>query len=213
MGIVAARRRRHHVPDAAAERRRRASTRSTGRIFWIYQAPRSRRTSRSAAARTTAAWRSSATRCSWARSTRTWSRSMRATGALIWNDEGRRVRARLLREPRAARGEGQGDRRRRRRRVRHPRLHRRVRRRRPARRSGASTPFPRPGEPGSETWSGDAWKTGGGSIWVTGSYDPDAQPDLLGHRQSRARTSIRRSGRATTSTPTRSSRSTPTPAS
>jgi alcohol dehydrogenase (cytochrome c) len=32
---------------------------------------------------------------------------------------------------------------------------------------------PAPGEPGTETWSGDAWKTGGGSIWTTGSYDPD----------------------------------------
>jgi len=32
--------------------------------------------------------------------------------------------------------------------------------------------IPAPGEPGSETWSGDAWKTGGGSTWVTGSYDP-----------------------------------------
>jgi alcohol dehydrogenase (cytochrome c) len=32
---------------------------------------------------------------------------------------------------------------------------------------------PGPGEPGSETWSGDAWKTGGGSIWVTPSYDPE----------------------------------------
>ena len=31
---------------------------------------------------------------------------------------------------------------------------------------------PAPGEKGSETWSGDAWKTGGGSIWVTPSYDP-----------------------------------------
>ena len=31
---------------------------------------------------------------------------------------------------------------------------------------------PAPGEPGSETWGGDAWKTGGGSIWVTGTYDP-----------------------------------------
>ncbi len=31
---------------------------------------------------------------------------------------------------------------------------------------------PAPGEPGNETWSGDAWKNGGGSIWVTGSYDP-----------------------------------------
>jgi alcohol dehydrogenase (cytochrome c) len=30
---------------------------------------------------------------------------------------------------------------------------------------------PAPGEKGSETWSGDHWKTGGGSVWVTGSYD------------------------------------------
>ncbi|HKG92253.1 MAG TPA: PQQ-dependent dehydrogenase, methanol/ethanol family [Gemmatimonadaceae bacterium] len=32
---------------------------------------------------------------------------------------------------------------------------------------------PRPGEPGSETWTGDAWQRGGGSVWVTGSYDPE----------------------------------------
>lgn len=32
---------------------------------------------------------------------------------------------------------------------------------------------PGPGEPGSETWQGDSWKTGGGSTWVTGSYDPE----------------------------------------
>jgi alcohol dehydrogenase (cytochrome c) len=31
---------------------------------------------------------------------------------------------------------------------------------------------PGPGEPGHETWTGDAWKTGGGSIWLTPSYDP-----------------------------------------
>ena len=31
---------------------------------------------------------------------------------------------------------------------------------------------PGPGEPGNETWGGDSWKTGGGSVWVTGSYDP-----------------------------------------
>jgi alcohol dehydrogenase (cytochrome c) len=31
---------------------------------------------------------------------------------------------------------------------------------------------PAPGEPGSETWpKGDQWKTGGGSVWVTGTYD------------------------------------------
>jgi alcohol dehydrogenase (cytochrome c) len=32
--------------------------------------------------------------------------------------------------------------------------------------------IPEPGEPGNETWGGDSWKTGGGSVWVTGSYDP-----------------------------------------
>jgi alcohol dehydrogenase (cytochrome c) len=31
---------------------------------------------------------------------------------------------------------------------------------------------PAPGERGSETWTGDTWKTGGGSIWLTPSYDP-----------------------------------------
>jgi alcohol dehydrogenase (cytochrome c) len=34
--------------------------------------------------------------------------------------------------------------------------------------------IPHPGEPGNETWPGDSWKTGGGSVWVTGSYDPVA---------------------------------------
>jgi alcohol dehydrogenase (cytochrome c) len=31
---------------------------------------------------------------------------------------------------------------------------------------------PAPGEPGSDTWPGDSWKTGGGATWLTGSYDP-----------------------------------------
>jgi alcohol dehydrogenase (cytochrome c) len=32
---------------------------------------------------------------------------------------------------------------------------------------------PAPGEPGSETWPpGDAWRTGGAPVWVTGNYDP-----------------------------------------
>jgi alcohol dehydrogenase (cytochrome c) len=30
-----------------------------------------------------------------------------------------------------------------------------------------------PEDPGHHTWGGDSWKTGGGSVWVTGSYDPD----------------------------------------
>jgi alcohol dehydrogenase (cytochrome c) len=32
---------------------------------------------------------------------------------------------------------------------------------------------PGSGEPGHDTWSGDSWKTGGATTWVTGSYDPD----------------------------------------
>jgi alcohol dehydrogenase (cytochrome c) len=37
---------------------------------------------------------------------------------------------------------------------------------------------PKPGEPGSETWgNNDAWQRGGGSAWITGTYDP--QLDLL----------------------------------
>ena len=34
---------------------------------------------------------------------------------------------------------------------------------------------PAPGEPGSETWprGGEQWKTGGGSVWVAGNYDPE----------------------------------------
>lgn len=32
---------------------------------------------------------------------------------------------------------------------------------------------PSPGEPGSETWRGDDWKTGGAATWVTGNYDPE----------------------------------------
>ena len=34
--------------------------------------------------------------------------------------------------------------------------------------------IPAPGEPGSETWGkGADWQHGGGSVWVTGSYDPE----------------------------------------
>ena len=29
------------------------------------------------------------------------------------------------------------------------------------------------GEPGGDTWPGDAWQRGGGSTWITGTYDPD----------------------------------------
>jgi len=31
---------------------------------------------------------------------------------------------------------------------------------------------PAPNEPGGETWPGESYKNGGGSIWITGTYDP-----------------------------------------
>jgi len=34
---------------------------------------------------------------------------------------------------------------------------------------------PKPGEPGSETWHGGEPSMGGGSTWLTGSYDPDSR--------------------------------------
>jgi len=33
--------------------------------------------------------------------------------------------------------------------------------------------IPTPDEPGGDTWKGDTWKLGGGSTWITGSYDPE----------------------------------------
>ncbi len=41
---------------------------------------------------------------------------------------------------------------------------------------------PKPGEPGSETWKDktNAWKTGGGGMWQTGSYDPATKTTIWG---------------------------------
>jgi alcohol dehydrogenase (cytochrome c) len=33
--------------------------------------------------------------------------------------------------------------------------------------------IPGPGEVGHDTWENDAWKTGGGPTWITGSFDPE----------------------------------------
>lgn len=33
--------------------------------------------------------------------------------------------------------------------------------------------IPGPGEPGNDTWAGESWKYGGGSAWITGSYDKE----------------------------------------
>jgi alcohol dehydrogenase (cytochrome c) len=42
--------------------------------------------------------------------------------------------------------------------------------------------IPAPGEPGSETWKGsnNAWETGGGAMWVTGTYDPATNQTFWG---------------------------------
>jgi len=42
--------------------------------------------------------------------------------------------------------------------------------------------IPAPGEPGSETWKdkNNAWQTGGGAIWVTGTYDPATNQTVWG---------------------------------
>ncbi|MBV8575167.1 MAG: PQQ-dependent dehydrogenase, methanol/ethanol family [Acetobacteraceae bacterium] len=33
--------------------------------------------------------------------------------------------------------------------------------------------IPGPGEPGHDSWPGDTWQHGGGSTWITGSFDPE----------------------------------------
>src|SRR6266849_3524810 len=42
--------------------------------------------------------------------------------------------------------------------------------------------IPKPGDPGSETWKdkNNSWKTGGGGIWQTGSYDPATKLSIWG---------------------------------
>ena len=171
VAVDAARRRRHHVRDAAA---RTTSSRSTPR-----PAGRSgstgtplRPTSRPAAARTTAASRFSATRCSWARSTRSWSRSTRRPARPLWNVSVAEIKAGysmtlapLVVKDKVIVGVGGGE-------------------------FGirgfiaaydAKTgkelwrfyTIPAPGEPGPRDLAeATRGRHGGGSIWLTGSYDP-----------------------------------------
>jgi alcohol dehydrogenase (cytochrome c) len=37
-----------------------------------------------------------------------------------------------------------------------------------------------PGDPGRDSWGGDSWKRGAGSVWLTGSYDPDTNLIIWG---------------------------------
>ena len=103
----------------------------------------------------------------------------------------------------AAHREEHGDHRRGRRRIRNSRLDRGDRSRHAERGLAHLHAFPAKGEPGSETWkaaTNSAETTGGGSTWVTGSYDPDDQHHRLGRRQSGPGLGQRNIGPATTST-------------
>ena len=154
---------------------------ATGRVFWVYRM-RTRPTSSCAAVRITVAWRFSAKPCSWARSTRTSWPSTHEAGRPIWKTQVAESKAGysvtvspLVVKDKVIVGVGGGE-------------------------YGirgfiaaydAHTgkevwrfyTIPGPGEPGHETWEQcppnstsycdpEAWKHGGGSVWVTGSYDP-----------------------------------------
>ena len=118
----------------------------------------------------------------------------RDTGRVVWDTVVDDYKVGHAAHRRAARRQGQGDRRQLGRRHPDARLHRRLRCRRPARASGASTRSParasRAARRGPTT---DVLPRGGGATWVTGSYDPELESDLLGHRQSEPRLLRRRS--------------------
>ena len=144
----------------------------TGRVFWLYRYTQLADVSRCAAARRTAASPSSATRCSWGRSTRIWSRSTRRTASRCGTSPVADDKlaysitlAPLVVKDKVIVGVGGGEYGIRGFVAAYDREDRQGS-------CGASTRFPAPGEPGSETWSGEAWEHGGGSVWVTGSYDP-----------------------------------------
>jgi alcohol dehydrogenase (cytochrome c) len=40
--------------------------------------------------------------------------------------------------------------------------------------------IPGPGEPGSDTWSGESWKVGGAGVWTTGAYDAETNLTFWG---------------------------------
>ena len=54
---------------------------------------------------------------------------------------------------------------------------------------------PGPDNPDVQTWAGESWRTGGSASWITGSYDPDLDLSVLGHRKSRPRLERRRQAR------------------
>ena len=85
---------------------------------------------------------------------------------------------------------------------------------RPARSSGRPFVIPAPGEPGSETWKdkNNAWQTGGGAFYVTGSYDPATNLTYWGAGNPVPRIRFRLAARRQSLHRLERSRSTPRPA-
>ena len=54
--------------------------------------------------------------------------------------------------------------------------------------------IPGPGDPGGDTWRATPGRRGGGSVWMTGTYDPDSDIAYLGRRQRRALVGEQRPG-------------------
>ena len=201
----AACRRRRHVSHAATQRRRRARRKDRPRVLDLSAHPRPdadrllrREQSRSR--------RSSATRSSWARSTRISSRSTRRPDTPLWNTKVAESKggysvthAPLVVKDKVIVGVGGGE--------------YGIRGFVAAfdARSGREVwrfyTIPAPNEPGGDSWKPcppktadsfcdpEAWKHGGGSVWVTGSYDPATESHLLGRRQRRTRLEQRATSR------------------
>ena len=207
MADHAARRGRRDVPDAAPERHRRARRQNRPRLLDL-PVRRSPMTRPFAAVRTIAAWRFSATRCSWGRSTRTWSRINAKNGRHLWETRVADHRTRLLPDYRPARRERQSHRRHRRRRERDPRIHRGLR---GDDRQGSLAVQCDPGPLASP-----ATKRGGAIVEERRRLALGdrlrrcrLEPDVLGNRESGARLESGINAPATTSIPARRSRSMP----
>ena len=134
------------------------------------------------------------------------------TGKVVWDIEMAKRQGWLRRHRRAAGRQGQGDRRHRRRRVRESRLYRRLR---AGDRQARLALLHRPGagRAGQRDVVGDIWAARRRADVADRHLRSGAEPALLGHRQSQPGLGRRRADRATTCTPARWSRSTPTPAS
>ena len=184
----------------------------TGEILWQYAANLdAEHHRRSAAAGPTAASRSATTRSSSASSTASSSRSISATGKVAWSIQAERwqddfsiTAAPLYYDGLVITGFAGADR--------GTRGRVKAYDAKDGKLVWTFYTIPGPGEPGHDTWpkDNDAWKYGGALGLADAGRRPRARADLFLHRQRRAPTTTARCAPATTCTPRRSSRSTPT---